>query len=326
MDNSQSINTLKKRFVSDNNLPIDIFEDEIFEYFLDLYENIYGSRSKWESLLSIINSKFEGKSQQFLDEYALVRDNLINSILSNKYYQEFNSSDNKLLMYNLPKEISQYPSKNIYNCENDGRLFLSIDLVKANYSALSFHNHLIFDENKITYEEWVSKFTDLDYIKSSKYTRQVVFGKLNPSRQIKIEKYIIYNILIAIKQLFDKNNISYTVTSLMNDELVMSIQYNDIEKIWNLIKEYSDTLQIPIKTNIFILNVRKFNTVNQSEINIFEKQFIKGDTGTKLKSVPSYYHAQIYKLLNNQELNEYDRLFWFNDQIASFKNNLILIK
>ncbi len=328
MNNNDSVNALKKRFVSDYNLPIDIFENDIFEYFLDLYEGIYKSRTKWNKLLDVINSKFNGNPQAFIDEYSLVRNNLISAILENEYYKDFNSHENRLLMYDLPKEAHNYPSKNIYNCENDGKIFLSIDLVKANYSALSFYNHLMFDKNKITYDEWVSKFTDLDYIKESKYTRQVVFGKLNPARQIKVEKYIIWNILIAIKQLLDNNNINYTIASLMNDELVISIQYADIEKIWHIVHEYEHNamLQIPIKTNIFVLNLHKFNTINKSEVNVFEKQFIKGDTGIKLKSVPSYYYAQIYKILNKQELNEYDKLFWFNDQIASFRDNLILIK
>ena len=48
------------------------------------------------------------------------------------------------------------------------------------------------EEKIISYEDWVKKFTDLEYIIESKYTRQVVFGKLNPSRQIKVENYMIF--------------------------------------------------------------------------------------------------------------------------------------
>ena len=43
--NEHTLNNLKKRFVSDFNLPIIIFEEPDFEYFLDLYETQFHSRT-----------------------------------------------------------------------------------------------------------------------------------------------------------------------------------------------------------------------------------------------------------------------------------------
>ncbi len=45
-----------------------------------------------------------------------------------------------------------------------------------------------------TYEDFIGKFTDSDFIKASKYTREVIFGKLNPKRHITAEKFFINKI------------------------------------------------------------------------------------------------------------------------------------
>lgn len=43
--------------------------------------------------------------------------------------------------------------------------------------------------NAGTYQDFIKKFTDLEYVAESKYTRQIVFGKMNPKRHITVEKY-----------------------------------------------------------------------------------------------------------------------------------------
>ena len=90
--NEHTLNNLKKRFVSDFNLPIIIFEEPDFEYFLDLYETQFHSRTKWNKLINVIDEKFNGNPNLFLEEFSKVRNNMIESILENKHYQEFNES------------------------------------------------------------------------------------------------------------------------------------------------------------------------------------------------------------------------------------------
>ena len=41
---------LRGRFVKDYNLPIQVLVSPYFEYFLDLYQEDYGSKSKWDKL------------------------------------------------------------------------------------------------------------------------------------------------------------------------------------------------------------------------------------------------------------------------------------
>ena len=69
----------------------------------------------------------------------------------------------------------------IYKPMFDGACFFSLDLKKANYHVLKFyHPNLVL--NTHTYEDFIGQFTEFDYIRKSKYIRQVIFGNLNPKK------------------------------------------------------------------------------------------------------------------------------------------------
>ena len=185
-------NSVKKRFVNDYNLPIQVFDDEYFFYYLDLYEDTHNTLTKWNNLVNMVNTKFNGNYDDWLTYYSKVRDNIINSILNNQAYIKFSQEDN-MNHYQFRNDL--FKDSNIYSENYLGNTLISIDLKKANFQALKYHNaDIIFNTN--TYDELIERFSDCAYIKESKYTRQVIFGKLNPRRQITIERYImnlIYN-------------------------------------------------------------------------------------------------------------------------------------
>lgn len=63
----------------------------------------------------------------------------------------------------------------------DGAFFFSLDLKKVNYHVLKFYYpNLVL--NTHTYEDFIGQFTEFDYIRKSKYIRQVIFGNLNPKK------------------------------------------------------------------------------------------------------------------------------------------------
>ena len=76
---------------------------------------------------------------------------------------------------------------NIYNNSNTGKKFISIDLKKANFQALrKFNPEIVMNCGHTTILLNISMVTNIS--KKSKYTRQVIFGKLNPRRTITFEK------------------------------------------------------------------------------------------------------------------------------------------
>ena len=124
---------LANRFVSDYKLPISITNDEkIFIYKLHLYENSFSSLTKWIELWQLIDKRYNGNYHTFLDDYYQIRERIIQESLNNPAYQEFNNMN--MSQFNVPK--TNISKNNIYNRENDGKFFLSIDLKKANFQAL----------------------------------------------------------------------------------------------------------------------------------------------------------------------------------------------
>ena len=90
------------------------------------------------------------------------------------------------------------PSKDIFKSSNDGRVFISIDMRKANFSSLKYYGNCIeksMFRDTSTWEDFISLFTENKHIVNSKYIRQVILGNCNPKRHITYEKYIMDHVL-----------------------------------------------------------------------------------------------------------------------------------
>lgn len=313
---------IKKRFVSDMNIPINVFDEPYFSYYINLYEDYFKSKTKWNDLAQTVDNRFNGSPELFLEEYASVRDKIITDILDSESYKEFISKD--LSEYDIPNR--NFPSSNVYKEINDGKIFISIDLKKANFQALKKVGVLIDN----SYEDFISRYTDLDYIKKSKYTRQVIFGKTNPKRQIKVEKYLIDKVYSSLCKLFDEYYLgTFKVESFCTDEIVISMD-NNHKKVYNIIydnfaKNVKDELGIDVDVEIYRLNLIKFKTYNNLTIPVYVKRFIIGNKDDEIMTVPIFYFAQVYKLLKGDEINDYDLVFYMENQLASFCNKISII-
>ena len=158
--------SLRKRFVKDTKLPIRLLQDPYFEYFLDLYENFYGSRTKYVSFCELVDRL--GGEDPFFKESKRITDSLIGDISATSAYISFNTCD--LTDFNTSPQVKE---RNIYHTGNVGQAFASFDLVKANYNALKFiDSSIVF--NTENYEDLLSKYTTEDYFINSKQIRQII--------------------------------------------------------------------------------------------------------------------------------------------------------
>ena len=288
-----------KRFVKDYNLPIKIFSEEYFNYLLGLYEDTLGSRTKYNLLVETV-SKFESEDK-FLSNYYEIRDKVINAIKETDAFNEFNTgSMNK---YGVK---SNYSQKNVFNNQNVGKTLVSIDLVKANFQALKYVNKNIV-LGCDNYKEFLSNFTDLDYLINSKYLRQVIFGNLNPKRQVTVQKYLMFNLLNEL--LGDKIK-EDEVLSLCTDEIVFEIKDNrniNSEELVSYIKE---------KYNLEV-DIELYKLSRLGDKGYYVKNFINKE-GKELMCVPQIYYPQAYKKLYGLEVNSYDLTFFHEGQLARF--------
>ena len=196
---NKELESLCRRFISDNNLQFQYVDYLHFLYCLGLF----GYEKQWYGLLEMIKNRFDSNPNKFLEKYYQIRDKIITDILDKKEYKFF-SEEMNMNDFALDRDSRNISSNNIYNRENLGKVFLSIDLKKANFQVLK-HISSAMVNNCSTYEDFIGCYTDLDYIKNSKYTRQVVFGKLNPRRQITCEKYFINEIRKLIDDTINSN-------------------------------------------------------------------------------------------------------------------------
>ena len=178
---------INQRFAKDFNLPINIFKDDMFEYYHTLYD--FWPQQEWIALNMEIVVEYGGNMDAWLQHYAEVRDTIIRTLEESEAYKAFNASD--MSKYAIDPKLRNIPDRNIYNQELVGHVFVSFDLKKANFQALKYAGVLTDD----TYEDMIDRFDKSFYFKKSKYTRQVIFGKLNPKRTITVEHYMMSQIL-----------------------------------------------------------------------------------------------------------------------------------
>lgn len=311
---------LAKRFISDYKLPIPLINEKYFFYHLALYQEDYNSLEHYIELLDMIGEKYGGDCNKFLEDYYNVRDKIITTIVESEAFQKFNTMDMNVFTI---KDKPNITSNNIYKQTNIGKFFISVDLKKANFQTLrNIDKNIVFGAD--TYEDLIGKFTDLDYIKESKYSRQIIWGKCNPKRHITAEKYFITRIYKKVIEQFPY--LSDKCVSLSNDEMIFNVEflfYNDKltcftlrERIEKIAKE------IGFEVHVEFFHLKGYNLVFKESRSVrktfFMKDYFCTDGKFKLIGVPLQYHSICYKLYKGKELNEIDYHFDYEGMNARF--------
>lgn len=304
---------IRQRFVKDYNLPINLFDKEHFDYYAGLYD--FFPKEDWICLKDDIQNKFDGNEEAWLQYCAEARDRAIDSILNSEDYKAFNSRD--LSEYNI-----SYPcgERSVYTEATNGQCFLSIDLKKANFQALRYVD-VIKDE---TYPEFIIRNGGDSYIYNSKYLRQVIFGKCNPSRQIKVEKYIINQIYSFVKGIIE--GMGFAIYSMNSDEVIFEdLQHNGITEteINCIVSDVKSNLDFEISGEYF--KIERLPIVNCADAAI--DAYIKHDLNSnniKYKKVSTTFFPQVYKLYHGKNIGEADLDFFVEGQVARFLKPLTL--
>ena len=311
---------LAKRFISDYKLPIPLINEKYFFYHLGLYQEDYNSLEYYFELLDMIGKKYGGDCNKFLEDYYNVRDKIITTIVESEAFQKFNTMDMNVFTI---KDRPNITSNNIYNNDNIGKFFISIDLKKANFQTLrNIDKDIVFGAD--TYEEFIGKFTDLDYIKESKHARQVIFGKCNPKRHITAEKYFIIQIYKKVIEQFPY--LSDKCVSLSNDEMIFKVdflRYNDKLTCFSLKKDIQTIAkEIGFDVHVEFFHLKGYNLVFKEIRSIrktfFMKDYFCTDGKFKMIGVPLQYHSIAYKLYKGKELSEIDYHFDYEGMDARF--------
>lgn len=306
---------LRQRFCKDCKLPITVFDEPYFTERINLYDTFYDSVNLWDRFIqNVIDCGEYPTIKDYDRHYNQVKDSAIEFIKSTKKYLEFNSID--MNNYAVPVEYRYLPKKDIYTVANDGKMFLSIDMIKANYSSLHYFDSSIFD-NSYSWKGFLSKFTDNEHILQSKQIRQVILGNCNPSRQLTYEKYLMskfIQIIQANTDLFDN------IVFFSNDEIVLDITDLDNSTVANityilrsLFYKYTDKyLSSLVKLEIFTLHKIK-------DASGFYKK-ISNPTSIEIvfKCVESYFLPFVIRRMKGETIQESDKVFMFEGHLVKF--------
>lgn len=316
---------LAQRFVNDYRLPMPIISAEIFDYHLHLYEKEYGTLTKWNKLLNFIDNRYSGDTmnarvEQFLQEFYAVRERVITEIPQKEAFQRFNNMD----MSVFPTKRLTPKCSSLYNETNIGKFFISIDLTKGNFQALNYADKGILEAD--TYDEFISKYTDIYYIAESKYFRQVIFGKMNPSRHITVEKHIIgkvYDLFVR------EHGESMPLVVYNSDELIFEFtDWPPVNIEGAVAEKVKNELGINVHCEVFSLNGYDFFSERErhKRCTYFEKYRYSYPFGSELMCIPLPYHALIYKLHNGLDFNEKDYHFNYENIDCIFNDNFYIQK
>lgn len=297
---------LKERFCKDCNIPLKLFKEPYFTDRLQLYDSYYNTLDKWNIFVRELE-KYKCE-QDYLEEYNRVKDAAINDIKLSDGYNRFNEED----MGKYSVKYKDIPSKDIFKPSNDGKLFISIDMRKANFSALKFYDKSIFG-NADTWEEFIEGYTENKHIIDSKYIRQVILGNCNPKRQVTYEKFLMGLVLdVFIEEL------GYSTSDIVffsNDEIVIDMEeYEDCinkQRILELV--VNARFNIPFKIDLFYLHKIIGTDGYSKEIvkNIIEREY-------EFKCFNSYFFPFVLRKFNREDATENDKVFYYEGLLSKF--------
>ena len=305
MDEILKNERLLERFCKDCNIPIKIFKEPYFTKRLWALDSYYNTWVKWCDFVYEL-SKYKNE-QEYFEEYNKVKEAAMDFIKNSEGYKEFIDEDINLFSVTPSLYIT---SNSIYHPSNNDRLFISIDMKKANYSALNYYDPSIFD-NK-SWEDFLRKFTNNKHIIDSKYIRQVILGNCNPKRQIAFEKYLMSEVLDKILN-YNTFNIDKTkIVSFGNDDITINVtEVLDYYGLCNEIKSLRRFFNFPLEVELFrLIKIKGTDGYIRDPLIQGEKEKIKGVDANMM-------HFVIRKL-NIEEITEDDLVFVHNGHLAKY--------
>lgn len=295
---------LKEKFCKDMNIPIRVFEEPIFMDRIVLLDSQYNTVALLKGFEACLESY--AYEQDFFEDYNKVKESAIAFILGTDGYKRFNEQD--MTVFNCVN--TDYPSKDIFKETFVGREFISVDMKKANFTALRHYSSDIVGDAK-TYEEFMSRFTSNLHLQKSKYIRQVIFGTCNPRRQVTYEKHLMDKVLTSILCLTKKSQIVYFAT----DEIVIDITDTDPAEKDHYVQDLHALASIFGEHGV-TLSLEQFTLRKIEGTDGYMKVFVGG--GFDLKCLDALMLPYVMRKLNGEPVNDYDNYFMHEGRLAKF--------
>lgn len=297
---------LIKRFCLDIGLNTS-YDEEIFLKRLELYDKFFGYKKDYE-VYKEETSRFRSDTEYF--EYAQkVINNMIDAIKGTDAYSRFTEDESLKELNRIKLDV---PKATIYNPDNVGKLYISVDMKQANFNVMKCYDKGMFG-GADTWEEFVGKFTDLEHLKHMKHIRQVVLGHCSSNRQGAFMKLFANKLMHS---LVDNKAIKFEDLVCTNlDEIVIRCDNdaNAMDKLF-AVKEVVEEKCEAVKDIPFNIELFKLHQVRGC------KGYVKLDTFNNevlaIKCVSSVNMPFVMRALLHEEVQEEDKYFRYEGMLS----------
>lgn len=322
---------LCKRFVEDTRFPMPVVNNaERLQYYLDLYEKDYGTRTAYENMCDEIDLDYNGDQYAFMQAFYDAREKMINDIKENPVYADFLKQN--MSVYTICDELKSVPRGDVYNATNVGKFFISVDMKEANFRAMKhFSKELVLNED--SYYEYVSRYTTSEYMVTSKHTREIVFGQCKAERQITIEKHLMSKLYENLE--YDHDWLK--VARFNNDEIVFEINVGeranlldvqgittDFERLVNIASKKTG---VEVSISVFKLGAMCLHSLRTNKFRRLNYFLLpaKSTDDYRFKGIPLTYHSLVYKLFNGMAVTKEDYYFRYEGLDAYIDDDFELV-
>jgi hypothetical protein len=308
-------------------IPFPVMSEKYVEYYLNLLDKYYDCKNKWKIFLTELENK---SLHSIKNEVIDVNNRVIEYIKSHEEYKEFITKEHSIPDIAVGNEI--------YSTTNSNKLFVSIDIVSANYRVLKTHCPSLCEN--LEWSDFIRKFTNNEFIIKSKYAREVIFGKLGCKSINKMPIIFIDNV---IKHIDEKYGEFLRKIRCSNDEVIFEISPEKINLFLPLVNQFKmyineiddkcyrvEVFRLAQLGNhaYFVKQIMsndqdEFSDVTKDITKNMTKNMTKNVTKDVFKGVPKKFSAQCVKFYENQPILEIDRKFTDdNNLIATYDQSI----
>lgn len=256
-----------RKLLKDFNCPVTFVNQKVTTEILGMSQKLHLTQGtelvvKWACRLAVLTTE---EQEAFMGLTRDVMDTMIQHVLNSDSYQYgFNKVD---IQQVYPLAKSNIPTGDVYNRNNIGNRYISLDLAEAAFQVFKHwdENHPGHGVDSIlpfevkTYHDWVqwtmsneikpeegtvkARLMDIDwseavvdYVCDSKQMRQVIFGKTNPKRIQHVEKWMVQGMVELVQHTALEQG--FTIADpvrLNNDEAIFKLtpEWNQVlSHVW----------------------------------------------------------------------------------------------
>ena len=343
IDSSIPTEEMIRFFTKVINLSFPCTNPKYFEHYLNTFDPLYGTLEKWK-LFVTENNTFLAKCRTFRFETEI--NNAIRlmceHITQNTEFQNIMTIRTKPEHPRHVDAKAEHRKYNIYTGYHDNKFFLSLDMKQANITVLRDVCPSIFDDGnagQLQWHQFVKKFTESDFIRHSKYVREVVIGKSGFCKKAKqLQENKMQNVHNLVMAWIATNSAPIVLCAKDGDELVYELPETYASEC--LVDDsWIDSLKYAIEPFVNLLHIKVFKLHRIASRDFFVKKITyntdwvdsKGmlkiedrppNTAIEIKCVPKYFLPQVVRWVRGEEIQQNDLVFSHDGYDAKYEHSI----